>query len=246
MIDDGSGRHARRTVMSQLAAHCDYRRRSADPPLFAGVARRPMAFASPRRPRPRTGCGSSRRITLRWCCWIWDLPDQDGVTVIREVREWSKMPIIVLSARGEEESKITVLDAGADDYLTKPFSVGELLARIRVALRHAARAEADGPEEAEFKAGPLRVNLVERRVWRDGQEAKLTKIEFDLLALLVRNAGRVLTHRYLLKEVWGPHAVHEPHYVRVFMANLRKKLEKSPSRPEFLLTEQGVGYRLKG
>jgi two-component system KDP operon response regulator KdpE len=174
------------------------------------------------------------------------LPDQDGVTVIREVREWSKMPIIVLSARGEEESKITALDAGADDYLTKPFSVGELLARIRVALRHAARAEADGPEEAEFKAGPLRVNLVERRVWRDGQEAKLTKIEFDLLALLVRNAGRVLTHSYLLKEVWGSHAVHEPHYVRVFMANLRKKLEKSPSRPEFLLTEQGVGYRLKG
>ena len=174
------------------------------------------------------------------------LPDQDGVTVIREVREWSKMPIIVLSARGEEESKITALDAGADDYLTKPFSVGELLARMRVALRHAARAEADGPEEAEFKAGPLRVNLVERRVWRDGQEAKLTKIEFDLLALLVRNAGKVLTHRYLLKEVWGPHAVHEPHYVRVFMANLRKKLEKSPSRPEFLLTEQGVGYRLKG
>ena len=174
------------------------------------------------------------------------LPDQDGVTVIREVREWSKMPIIVLSARGEEESKITALDAGADDYLTKPFSVGELLARMRVALRHAARADADGPEEPEFKAGPLRVNLVERRVWRDGEEAKLTKIEFDLLALLVRNAGKVLTHSYLLKEVWGPHAVHEPHYVRVFMANLRKKLEKSPSRPEFLLTEQGVGYRLKG
>jgi two-component system KDP operon response regulator KdpE len=174
------------------------------------------------------------------------LPDQDGVTVIREVRQWSKMPIIVLSARGEEESKITALDAGADDYLTKPFSVGELLARMRVALRHAARAEADGPEAVEFEAGPLRVNLVERRVWRDGQEAKLTKIEFDLLAILVRNAGKVLTHSYLLKEVWGPHAVHEPHYVRVFMANLRKKLEKSPSRPEFLLTEQGVGYRLKG
>jgi two-component system KDP operon response regulator KdpE len=174
------------------------------------------------------------------------LPDQDGVTVIREVRQWSKMPIIVLSARGEEESKITALDAGADDYLTKPFSVGELLARMRVALRHAARVDAEGPEEAEFNAGPLRVNLVERRVWHDGQEAKLTKIEFDLLAILVRNAGKVLTHSYLLKEVWGPHAVHEPHYVRVFMANLRKKLEKSPSRPEFLLTEQGVGYRLKG
>ncbi len=174
------------------------------------------------------------------------LPDEDGSVVIRQLRQWSKLPIIVLSARGEEQSKISALDAGADDYLTKPFGVGELLARMRVALRHAARADADGPEQAEFHFGPLRVNLVERRVLRDGEEVKLTKIEFDLLAELVRNAGKVLTHRHLLKEVWGPHAVHEPHYVRVFMANLRKKLERSPSRPEFLLTEQGVGYRLRG
>jgi two-component system KDP operon response regulator KdpE len=173
------------------------------------------------------------------------LPDEDGVAVIRSVREWSKLPIIVLSARGEEQSKITALDAGADDYLTKPFGVGELLARMRVALRHAARTESDGPEEPEFKSGPLRVNLVERRVFRDGVEVKLTKIEFDLLAVMVRNAGKVLTHRHLLKEVWGPHAVQEPHYVRVFMANLRKKLEANPSRPELLLTEQGVGYRLR-
>jgi two-component system, OmpR family, KDP operon response regulator KdpE len=173
------------------------------------------------------------------------LPDDDGVGVIRAVREWSKLPIIVLSARGEEQSKITALDAGADDYLTKPFGVGELLARMRVALRHAVRTEAGGPDEVEHAFGPLRVNLAERRVLRDGVEVKLTKIEFDLLAALVRNAGRVLTHRHLLKEVWGPHAVHEPHYVRVFMANLRKKLERTPGRPEWLLTEQGVGYRLR-
>jgi two-component system KDP operon response regulator KdpE len=173
------------------------------------------------------------------------LPDEDGAEIIRQVREWSKMPIIVLSARGEEKSKIAALDAGADDYLTKPFGVGELLARMRVALRHATRAAADGPEQAEFTAGPLRVNLVERRVTKDGEEVKLTKIEFDLLALLIRNAGKVLTHHYLLKEIWGAHAVHEPHYVRVFMANLRKKLERWPSRPELLVTEQGVGYRLR-
>jgi two-component system KDP operon response regulator KdpE len=173
------------------------------------------------------------------------LPDDDGEAIIRQVRQWSKLPIIVLSARGAEQSKISALDAGADDYLTKPFGVGELLARMRVALRHAARIDGDGPEIEEFKAGPLCINLAKRRVLRDGVEVKLTKIEFDLLAVLVRNAGKVLTHRQLLKEVWGPHAVHEPHYVRVFMANLRKKLEHNPGRPELLLTEQGVGYRLR-
>jgi two-component system KDP operon response regulator KdpE len=173
------------------------------------------------------------------------LPDGDGVQIISQVRGWSSLPIIVLSARGEERSKIAALDAGADDYLTKPFSVGELLARIRVALRHAARLNA--PDEAEqtvCEFGPMRVDLAARRVFRHGQEVKLTKIEFDLLAVLVRNVGKVLTHRYLLKEVWGPQAVHESHYVRVFMANLRKKLEDDPRRPRFLLTEQGVGYRL--
>jgi two-component system KDP operon response regulator KdpE len=173
------------------------------------------------------------------------LPDGDGVQIISQVRGWSSLPIIILSARGEERSKIAALDAGADDYLTKPFSVGELLARIRVALRHAARLNA--PDEAEqtvCEFGPMRVDLAARRVFRHGQEVKLTKIEFDLLAVLVRNVGKVLTHRYLLKEVWGPQAVHESHYVRVFMANLRKKLEDDPRRPRFLLTEQGVGYRL--
>lgn len=174
------------------------------------------------------------------------LPDADGLTIIEEVRPWSAMPIIILSARGEEQSKVKALDAGADDYLTKPFGVGELLARIRVALRHAARIGDEGKETTAFRFGPIHGDLAERRVFVNDEEVKLTKLEFDLLAMLVRNPGKVLTHRYLLKEVWGPYAVDEPHYVRVFMANLRKKLERDPSRPEYLLTEQGVGYRLKG
>jgi two-component system KDP operon response regulator KdpE len=173
------------------------------------------------------------------------LPDVDGTQIIQEVREWSVMPIIILSARGEERSKILALDAGADDYLTKPFGVGELLARIRVALRHASRIHSAGVEKTTFQFGHVQVDLAARKVLLDGKEIRLTKLEFDLLALLVRNAGKVLTHRYLLKEVWGPHAVEEPHYVRVFMANLRKKLEHNPSRPKYLLTEQGVGYRLR-
>ncbi len=173
------------------------------------------------------------------------LPDGDGVDVIREVRGWTAAPIIVLSARGEEESKIMALDAGADDYLTKPFSVGELLARIRVSMRHAARGVADQESSGTFTCGRLEVNLPTRQVFLSGQEVKLTKLEFDLMTALIRHAGKVVTHRQLLKEVWGPQAVYEPHYVRVFMASLRKKLERNPARPEFLLTEQGVGYRLK-
>jgi two-component system, OmpR family, KDP operon response regulator KdpE len=173
------------------------------------------------------------------------LPDGDGVDVIREVRGWTAVPIIVLSARGEEQSKILALDAGADDYLTKPFSVGELLARIRVSMRHAARGTADQESSGTFTCGRLEVNLPTRQVLLAGQEVKLTKLEFDLLTALIRHGGKVVTHRQLLKEVWGPHAVHEPHYVRVFVASLRKKLEQNPARPEFLLTEQGVGYRLK-
>ena len=173
------------------------------------------------------------------------LPDLDGVEVIRQTREWSTMPIVVISARGEEASKIAALDAGADDYLTKPFGVGELLARMRVALRHASRPASDGTVDAPLVVGDLRIDLTGRTVTKAGVEVKLTKIEFDLLAALARNLGRVVTHRQLLKEVWGPHAVHEPHYVRVFMANLRKKLERNPSRPELLITEQGVGYRFR-
>jgi two-component system, OmpR family, KDP operon response regulator KdpE len=160
------------------------------------------------------------------------LPDRDGLEVIADVRGWSSVPIIILSARGQERDKIAALDAGADDYLMKPFGVGELLARIRVALR------------TIFAVGPLKVDLAARQVFRSGEEVKLTRLEFDLLAELIRHAGKVLTHRHLLKQVWGPHLAHESHYLRVFMASLRKKLEEDPARPRHLLTEQGVGYRL--
>jgi len=173
------------------------------------------------------------------------LPDRDGKEVLRELRGWTALPVIVLSARGEEAAKIAALDAGADDYLTKPFGVGELLARVRVALRHAARLSAGSPLEAVVELGEVRVDLAGRLVTRAGAEVKLTKIEFDLLAALVKHAGRVLTHRQLLKEVWGPQAVEEPHYVRVFVAALRKKLEPDPARPKLIITEQGVGYRLR-
>ena len=173
------------------------------------------------------------------------LPDMDGIEVIREVRAWSPLPIIVLSARGEEESKVAALDEGADDYLTKPFSVGELLARIRVALRHASHAHSPNGTGSIVEVEGVRIDVEGRVVTKDGVDVKLTKIEFDLLAALARNAGKVVTHRQLLKEVWGPHAVQEPHYVRVFMASLRKKLEDNPSRPSLLITEQGVGYRLR-
>ena len=173
------------------------------------------------------------------------LPDADGAELIRQTREWSPMPIVVISARGDEHSKIAALDAGADDYLTKPFGVGELLARIRVALRHAARHGGGDAPTAPIVVGDLRIDLVARTVTKANAEVKLTKIEFDLLAVLARNLGKVVTHRQLLKEAWGPHAVQEPHYVRVFMANLRKKLEDNPSQPRWLVTDQGVGYRLR-
>ena len=173
------------------------------------------------------------------------LPDRDGKEIVAEIRGWSSVPIVVLSARDREREKVAALDAGADDYLTKPFGVGELLARIRVALRHHARLAApDGQQPSStFRAGPLFVDLGARRVLLGGEELKLTKLEYDLLSVLVRHAGRVLTHRFLLKEVWGPNSVYETHYLRVFVANLRKKLEPEPARPRFIHTEQGVGYR---
>lgn len=175
------------------------------------------------------------------------LPDGDGLDIIPDVRGWSSVPIIVLSARDQEKDKIKALDAGADDYLMKPFGIGELLARLRVALRHAARLNAaEEPEQTIFTAGPIKVDLAAHRVFRDEEEIKLTKREFELLALLVRHEGKVLTHCFLLKEVWGPHFVNDTHYLRVFMASLRKKLERDPARPQYLLTEQGVGYRLVG
>lgn len=173
------------------------------------------------------------------------LPDMDGVEVIRSVREWSATPIVVLSARGEEASKVQALDAGADDYLTKPFGVRELLARIRVSMRHAERASSQDAGGKTLEVSDVRIDLESRVVTKRKAEVKLTKIEFDLLAVLARNAGKVVTHRQLLKEVWGPHAIHDSHYVRVFMASMRKKLEDNPSHPSFLVTEQGVGYRLR-
>jgi two-component system KDP operon response regulator KdpE len=169
------------------------------------------------------------------------LPDMDGVEVARRIREWSTTPIIVLSARGREQDKIQALDAGADDYLTKPFGVGELLARIRVAVRNAARVA--GTVEHVLETGDLKVDLAARRVWLQEREVHLTRTEFNLLAVLARNAGKVLTHRQLLREVWGPGAT-EPHYVRVYMAQLRHKVEPDPAQPKYLLTETGVGYRL--
>jgi two-component system, OmpR family, KDP operon response regulator KdpE len=172
------------------------------------------------------------------------LPDRDGLEVARELREWSGTPIIVLSARGREQDKVTALDVGVDDYLTKPFGVAELLARIRVALRHAARSPGAAPEPI-FEVGDLRVDLPARRVWRAGAEVHLTPTEYKLLAILVRHAGKVLTHRQLLKEVWGTNYVNQSHYVRVYLAQLRQKIEADPARPRLLITEPGVGYRLK-
>src|SRR5690348_9503703 len=172
------------------------------------------------------------------------LPDMDGIEVIRQVREWTPTPIIVLSAREHEQQKVTALDLGADDYVTKPFGINELLARIRAALRHASRP--DGPEgESSFVFGNVRVDLGRRLVFVDAKEIHLTAIEYKLLTTLVRHAGKVVTHRQLLKEVWGPLHVEEGHYLRVYMRQLRNKLETSPANPKYLVTELGVGYRLR-
>ncbi|MGH7264085.1 MAG: response regulator [Candidatus Rokuibacteriota bacterium] len=171
------------------------------------------------------------------------LPDVDGLEVIRRLREWTGVPILVLSARGQERDKIGALDAGADDYVAKPFAVGELLARMRVALRHAARSARE-PVDSTFVVGQVRVDLGRRRVFVAETEVHLTRTEYKLLTTLIRHAGRVLTHRQLLQEVWGPGHAEETHYLRVYMGQLRHKLEADPARPRFLLTEPGVGYRL--
>ena len=171
------------------------------------------------------------------------LPDMDGLEVIRRLREWSTVPIIVLSARGQEADKVIALDRGADDYVSKPFGADELLARVRVALRHKAGV---AREDAVFTTGELRVDLGRRHVFVRDQEVKLTPTEYRLLTTLVRYAGRVLTHRQLLKEVWGPNQTEEAHYLRVYMAQLRRKIEVDPAQPKYLLTEPGVGYRLAG
>ena len=172
------------------------------------------------------------------------LPDGDGIDVTRRLREWAGTPIVVISARGQERDKIAALDAGADDYLTKPFAVGELLARMRVALRHAARAAGES-DEPVFTTGDLRVDVEHRRVFVAEREVHLTPTEYRVLLALVRQAGKVLTHRHLLKEVWGANTVTQTPALRVHMTQLRHKLEANPAQPRYLLTEAGVGYRLR-
>jgi two-component system KDP operon response regulator KdpE len=170
------------------------------------------------------------------------LPDVDGIEVVRRIREWSSLPIIVLTARGQEEDKIRALDAGADDYVTKPFSMGELLARLRAALRRRSRVVDAG--DSVLRVGDLEIDLGRRRVSVGSATIALTPIEYRLLATLAQHAGRVMTHAQLLREVWGPSHTAQHHYLRVYMAQLRQKIESDSARPRWLLTEPGVGYRL--
>jgi len=172
------------------------------------------------------------------------LPDVDGIEVTRRLREWTAIPIVILSARNQEQDKVAALDLGADDYLTKPFGVKELMARMRAALRHRGRTDT-AAVEAVFTTGDLRVDLARRRVFVGEKEIHLTATEYKLLTVLVRNAGKVLTHRQLLKDVWGPLHIDEAHYVRVYMRQLRGKVEANPAHPRYLVTEIGVGYRLR-
>ena len=170
------------------------------------------------------------------------LPDGDGLELVRRVREWSSVPVIVVSARGREEEKVAALDAGADDYLPKPFGTKELLARLRVALRHARAGFA--PDSPLLEVGPLRMDLERHEATVEGREVRLTPIEWRLLAYLAGHAGKVLTHAQILREVWGPNYVEQTHYLRVYMAHLREKLEANPAEPQLLITASGVGYRL--
>ncbi len=172
------------------------------------------------------------------------LPDLDGLELIRRLRSWSTAPVIVLTARGREEDKVAALDAGADDYLTKPFGVGELLARVRVAQRHAEQA-GRGTEEAVIRTGELTVDLAARLVRVRGVQVHLTPHEYEVLALLARRAGKVVTHKQILKAVWGQATTEQAQYVRLFIHQLRAKVEQNPARPAFILTEPGVGYRLR-
>jgi two-component system KDP operon response regulator KdpE len=172
------------------------------------------------------------------------LPDMDGIEVIEAIRKWSTLPIIVLSARSQERQKVDALDLGADDYLTKPFGVDELIARIRVALRHANRKEQSLSNDV-LVTGSLKVDLNKRLVSIDDREIALTPIQYRLLAALAKNAGKVMTHRQILKEVWGPPYQDNVHYLRMYMSQLRAKLEINPAKPQYLLTESGLGYRLK-
>jgi two-component system, OmpR family, KDP operon response regulator KdpE len=171
------------------------------------------------------------------------LPDMDGLDVVSRLREWTDLPILILSAREKERDKVEALDRGADDYLTKPFGLNELLARIRVCLRHASRIKNDAPEQTEYQIGALRIDLAARRIFKDDEEIHLTAIEYKLLSTMIRHMGKVLTQRYLLNEVWGPECVENPQYLRVYMASLRKKIEADTANPQYIVTEQGIGYR---
>lgn len=186
--------------------------------------------------------GISRAAQLRPDLIILDmgLPDIDGLEVLRRLREWTNTPTIILSVRDADDDKVAALDAGADDYLTKPFSLEELMARMRVAQRHAH----PGPQSHLFTVGHIEVDLSRRQVTRNGEAVKLTPTEYALLRLLIQHAGRVLTHKQILREVWGPEYIEETHYLRVYFAQLRQKLEDNPSLPHLILTEPGVGYRL--
>jgi two-component system KDP operon response regulator KdpE len=169
------------------------------------------------------------------------LPDMDGVEVLRRLREWTQVPIIILSVRDREDEKVAALDSGADDYVTKPFGIGELLARMRVALR---KSIPQSPEPV-YKVDGLEVDLEHRRVFVQGNEVQLTPTEYDLLRLLITHAGKVLTRNQILRQMWGPAYMEQPHLLRVNVSNLRRKIEPEPNRPRYILTELGVGYRLK-
>ena len=169
------------------------------------------------------------------------LPDMDGVEALRRLREWTKVPVIILSVRDREDEKVTALDSGADDYVTKPFGIDELLARIRVALRKSVQ-QSPAPV---YRVDGLEVDLEHRRVFAQGKEVQLTPTEYDLLRLLVTHAGKVLTHNHILRQLWGPAYLEQPHLLRVNISNLRRKIEPEPTRPQYILTELGVGYRLK-
>jgi len=173
------------------------------------------------------------------------LPDLDGLEVVKRLREWATTPIIIITARGKEQDKISGLDAGADDYLTKPFDVGELMARIRVALRHSQRVKRGGKQDPVFETPDFKVDLSARVVIVRGKEVHLTPNEYDLLAFLIRHAGKVVTQKQILQEVWGPASGDQVQYLRIYVYQLRQKLEENPDRPKYILTESGVGYRLK-
>lgn len=188
--------------------------------------------------------GVNRAATFKPDLLIIDLglPDIDGKEVVKQIREWSETPIIILTARDQEQEKIEALDSGADDYITKPFGVGELLARMRVCLRHAATAE----QQPILACGGLVVDLQQRRVTVEGHEVKLTPTEYEIIKMMMQHAGKVITHKQLLKAVWGNAYQQDTHYIRVYIGQLRRKIEQNPTQPRYIITESGVGYRLMG